>query len=273
MEHGDIRVRVGFSGEPQKLVTYWRGSLRHVVPVSASITILRARPARQSWYWWRTDQNFYFEAMTRTEKKRAELSISDKSLYMQPGEIARARELTEVTFNWLSGRKSLPDINQPIHNARLSLGAEGGVELIDVAEAFGDPEIVGFAGVGPIYLQGVPRRPDVRWLPDISSVATAPALAELAFFENSLADGQGEKVRDLVGRIARIFKKRLLLRRAKVNKRISEVLGVGASITVEGRSVTDEMLEGYRFREILDYLDREERGENKKDKIRSWRAS
>jgi hypothetical protein len=120
MQHGDVQVRISLSGEPQKLLTYWRGSLRDILPTQSSITILRPRLKRQRW-WLYDDPSFHFEAMTRTEKKRAELSISEKSLMMQSGEIATARELTEKLFGWLSQRQGMPAINQPIPNARIWL--------------------------------------------------------------------------------------------------------------------------------------------------------
>ncbi len=142
MEHGEILVQISLAGEPQKLLTYWRGSLRHCLPIAASVTILR--PSCGSRRWWDfNDPNFHFKSMTRTEKKRAELSISEKSLMMQPQEIAIARELTEQFFGWLSGRREIPAINRPIPAAEVSLSAEGGPDLVDVVELFNDPRYYG----------------------------------------------------------------------------------------------------------------------------------
>src|SRR5262245_58289817 len=115
MEHGDIQVRLSLRGEPQKLLTYWRGSLRDILPTSASVAVLR--PLIKGRYWFDYhDPSFYFEGMTRTEKKRAVLSISDMSLKMQPREIEIARHLTDALFDWLSGRQGIPAVNQPIAN-------------------------------------------------------------------------------------------------------------------------------------------------------------
>ena len=94
MQHGEIKLRVMLAGEPHKLFTYWRGALPDGRPSSASVTILRPRRKFQVSSWWLPrDQGFYFEPMTRTEKKRAELSISDKALLMSAPEIATARRL------------------------------------------------------------------------------------------------------------------------------------------------------------------------------------
>ena len=91
MQHGEILVRLSLSGEPQKLLTYWRGSMRDMVPSSAAVTILKLnkKPPRTPW-WSDYDPNFYFELMTRTEKKRAELGISDRALSMTALEIETA---------------------------------------------------------------------------------------------------------------------------------------------------------------------------------------
>jgi hypothetical protein len=80
MQHGDIHMRISLSGEPQKLLTYWRGSLRDMLPTMAGVSITRplVKP-RRTWldvY----NPSLYFEGMTRTEKKRADLSISEQSL-------------------------------------------------------------------------------------------------------------------------------------------------------------------------------------------------
>jgi hypothetical protein len=193
MQHGDIRVRISLYGEPQKITTYWRASLRDTLPETASVTILKMRrkPSSRQW-WYDDDPNFYFERMTRTEKKRAELSISDKSLYMTAAEIETARHLTETTYDWLSGRRSVPTINQPN--------------------------------------------------------------------------------RKLIDRIGAVFRKALNIRKAKMNKRITEVFGHGVGLTIEDRPVTDDMIEGYQYEEIMAWLDAEA---NKKPKnnIRVWRCA
>jgi hypothetical protein len=271
MQHGDVQVSVSLRGEPQKLLTYWRGSLRDILPTSASVAVVR--PLIKGRYWFDYhDPSFYFEGMTRSEKKRAELSISDLSLKMQPGEIEIARHLTDILFDWLSGRDGIPVLNQPIPNARIGLSCAGGVDLIDVVEKFGDPEVLSRAQVGLAYLQGEPRRPDVRWLPNISSLADkVPATTELGN-EKSLAEGQGKQARALIDRIIAIHRKRVAARRAKVNKRATEIFGYGSGVTYGNKPITDEMLDRYEYAEILAWLDEAAKEKKPREKIRSWRG-
>jgi hypothetical protein len=272
MAHGDNLIRIALAGEPQKLLTYWRGSLRHLAPTSASVTITKVSRPRGRWQWHTTDPNFYFDAITRTENKRAVMSISEKSLLMQAGEIAAARLLTDLASGWLHGRTEVPHLDQRLPNARLSIVVEGSTDLVGVCETFSDPELVASGEVGVVFTQGEPRRPDVRWLPAITTTSLDVALGELSYFEKSLADGQAAEVRKIVDRIGGIFRKRLAMRRSFVNKRISVVLGYGATLDVRGQPMTDRMLEGYQYREILDYLDQEARPKKKRDDIRSWHA-
>ena len=219
------------------------------------------------------DPNFYFEAMTRTEKKRAELSISDRSLSMTAPEIETARHLTEISYDWISGRGGLPSLDKAIPNARLSFRMEGPATLVDVIEKFGDPKVVSGASVGAVFIQGEPRRPDVRWLPEMHGVNKTVTLEDLKFFEGSLAEGQAAAVRNAVDRVSGVFRKALNLRKARLNKRITEVQGYGKSLEINGRTITDDMIEGYEFNEIMSWLDGETNRQKKpKDGIKSWRA-
>lgn len=167
----------------------------------------------------------------------------------------------------------VPNNPKCIPNARLSFRMEGPATLVDVIEKFGDPEVVSGATVGAIFIQGEPRRPDVRWLPEMHGVDKTVILEELKFFEGSLAEGQAAEMRNAVDRVSGVFRKALNLRKARLNKRISEVQGYGKSLEINGRAITDDMVEGYEFNEIMSWLDGEANRQRKpKDGIRSWRA-
>jgi hypothetical protein len=246
--------------------------LRDTQPTSASVSIIRPR-IKPSWAWYDYhDPSFHFEGMTRTEKKRAVLSISEKSLKMQAPEIEIARHLTDILFDWLSQRRGLPIIDRAIPSARIWLACEGGPELVSVVEKLGDPEVLSSAQVGPVYTQGEPRRPAVRWLPDLSGIDKTAAVSELAYFEKSLADGQGAEVRNLVDRIGAVFKKRVAARRAKVNQRGTEILGYGAQLTYRDKLLTDQMLDGHEYEDILASLEEAAKEKKPREKIRTWRG-
>lgn len=270
MQPGDIKVQISLRGEPQKLLTYWRGSLRETVPDLASVTILRKRKARPNWWSW-DDPNFYFEQMNRSENKRAELSVSEKSLHLNASEIAIARELTTKLFDWLRQRQGIPDIQSALPDARISLTIVGGLELIDFVEAVTDSEVLFAAIVGAVYMQNAPRHPVVRWLPEIKGTDKTVALGELVYFEKNLADGQADEVRRTVDRIAAVFRKSVAKRRAHLNKRFSEVFGYGAKLELDGRPISDDMVEGFQYDYILQHLDAEQ-NKKPKDSIRAWRA-
>jgi hypothetical protein len=276
MQHGDILVSVSLDGEPQKLTTYWRGTLRDKLPLTASIAVLRPPQVLvKPWFEYRS-RNIFFEPITRTENKRADLSISEKSTDMQAGEIAVARELTEACSFWLFGRRPMPTINKPLPNARLYLTCDGGDELVQIVESFGDAEVLQVATLGPVYTQGEPRKPEARWLPKLTGIDKSLTLGELPAFERYLAEGQAGRVRALTDRFAAVFRKKLAARVARVNTRITEVYGYGAGLEDVDHRVSEIDLEGYRYEEVLARLDAVERsGRNgkPKDKIRSWRAS
>jgi hypothetical protein len=260
MQQGELRVIVSLDAEPQKLATYWRGSLRDTIPTSASITLLREnRRPRNDWWWDYRSPHIGLEAMTRTEKKRAELSISDLALHMSAGEIATARELTDMTFKWLSGRGGIPEINKPIPQTILSVVAEGNELLLPIIEKFSDPELLSRVVAGAVYLQGEPRRPDVRWLPPMTDSDKAKAIAEIPNFEKLLADDQGQRLRDVVETAARLFRKKRAARRALITKRYFALFGMGGEVSFVDRPVTDEMLEDYEYEKLIAWLEVEER--------------
>lgn len=187
-------------------------------------------------------------------------------------EIETARQLTDIAYGWLSAKGNLPSLNQPIPNARLSLSVDGTFALVDVIEGFRDPEVVSGVSVGAVYVQGEPRRPDVRWLPQLTGVDQTRPLEELKYFEGLLAEGQAAEVRRLIGRVSSVFRKALNVRKAKLNRRITEVFGVGKPLEIRGRSITDDMIEGYEYSEIMSWLDAEANRQKPKDRIRAWRA-
>lgn len=258
MKHGDIVVHLKVAGEPQRLLTYWRGSLKDVLPVSASIVIRRParlsnRPGwRHEWY----TNNIGFEPITRTEFKRAELSISEKSLDMQPPEIEVVRHLTKVCYDWLSQRQGMPATDKPMSNARLYLECVGGPELVGVIEKF-DLELLRGVAIGPVYTQGEPRKPGVRWLPDISSRDKSLAINSLEYFEKLLAPDQRLEVRKMIEQVATLFRRRVSARRGVINKKGIALYGIGDEITIDGWEIKDEMLDSYEYEDVVDWFDRE----------------
>jgi hypothetical protein len=273
VQHGDIMMRLALRGEPQKLFTYWRGPMRDILPTEAAVTILKMNKRPPSSPWW-SDRNpdFHFEAMTQTEKKRAELSISDHALSMTAPEIETARYLTDITFAWMSSRDPLPTLNQPISNARLSFSVEGSPVLVEAVEQIGDPEVVSSATIGAVYTPRELGRPDTRWLPTARGIDKSAILSELKSFESQLIEGQASEVRRGVDRVSGVFRKALNLRRARLNKRITEVLGYSRELQIGDRTITDDMIEDHRFTEIMDWLDAEAARQKSRSKIRAWRV-
>ena len=47
MQHGDIRLQLSLSGEPQKILTYWRGFMQDMLPTAVSVTILKMHRKKQ----------------------------------------------------------------------------------------------------------------------------------------------------------------------------------------------------------------------------------
>jgi hypothetical protein len=266
MQHGDIVVRVSVGAEPQKLFTYWRGSFGDLVPDVASITIVRPW-VRSSDKWTRYyDPSISLEAMSRSEDKRAVLSISDKALNMQAGEIAIARHLTEVVYGWLSRRTGIPRENQPIPNARVWVKFGGGPEVIDALEKL-DPEILGSVEIGAVYLQGEPRRPEARWLVPIESREAGLTLEGLSF-EKSLVPGQADEVRKLVGRVRAMFQKRATARRTLISKLFREAHGCDPE-----EPYTDEEVDNsYGYKIMLAAVKDAGKPKKPRERIRSWHA-
>jgi hypothetical protein len=267
----NIILNVSMAGEPQKLFTYCRGSLPGALPVNAAIGTVRAWRYRPDSFY-RPD--FYFDQMSRTEKKRAELSISERSLRMDAREIEAARSLTDMTFNWLSGKSEVPRISQPIPIGKVYLRFECGPLILDSIERFPDLELVSSFQIGAAYLQGQPRRRVVRNLPMVMNANKAEKIALLKEFENLLQQDQAAKVRELIERVAQLFKKRVRARKLKLDALARKVLGCGLSgMIFKGKPVSDLAIDGYQYNEILSWLNYEETRKDKpKGNIRAWRA-
>jgi hypothetical protein len=154
--------------------------------------------------------------MSRTEKKRAELSISERSLRMDAKEIEAARSF-DMTFNWLSGKSAAPRISQPIPIGKVSLHFECGPPILDSVERFPDLELVSSFQIGAAYLHGQPRRRVVRNLPMMMNSNTDEDIASLKEFESLLQQDQAEKVRELIERVAQLFRRRVRARKFKLD--------------------------------------------------------
>ncbi len=269
MEHGDIQVQITLRGEPQKVTTYWRGSLRELTPTEASVTILRPRGRPK--YGWSYDTNLYFDAITHKEAKRAELSISEKALEMRAEEIKTAAELTEKLAGWLLRKEGIPLINTPILNANIAVRCVGGSEIVSTIESFADKEVLTGVVLGAVYTQGEPRRPDVRWLPTIVSTDTSVVLEHLGYFERSLADGQSDEIRLLLNRLIDVFRKKLAARKEVVCKRIVEKFGYGAPFKIRDRPITDKDIEE-DYADLLEALEAGVDYEGPRNRITAWRA-
>jgi hypothetical protein len=212
--------------------------------------------------------------MSRTEKKRAELSISEKSLRMDGQEIEVARTLTDVTFNWLSGKSDAPRLSQPIPSGRVHLSFECGPPILDSIERFPDLELVSSFTIGAAYLQGQPRRPVTRYLPMVSNSNKAEEFALLKEFEHLLQQGQAAQVRELIERVAQLFRKRVQARKLRLDTLARKAFGCGLNgMLFEGKPVLDAMIDGYQYEQILSMLNSEEsRKGTPKGNIRAWRA-
>jgi hypothetical protein len=267
----EIVLNVSMAGEPEKLFTYCRGSLAGVLPASAAISIVRRRRYRPHAF---SNPDLYFDQMTRTEKKRAELSISERSLRMDAKEIEVARTLTDMTFNWLSGKSEAPRLSQAIPIGKVHLSFVCSPPVLDSIERFPDLELVSSFTIGAAYLQGQPRRPVMRYLPMVMNSNKAEETALLEEFENLLQQDQAAKVRELIERVAQLFKKRVRARKLKLDACARKVLGCGLSgMIFEGKPVSAAMIDGYQFDEILSWLNYEEnRKDTPKGNIRAWRA-
>ena len=102
----------------------------------------------------------------------------------------------------------------------------------------------------------------------------AEEIALLEEFENLLQQGQAAKVRELIDSVAQLFKKRAQARKSKLDALARKVFGCGLSgMIFEGKPVSDATIDGYRYDEILRWLnDEESRKDKPKGNIRVWRA-
>jgi hypothetical protein len=191
---------------------------------------------------------------------------------MEPEEIEAARHLTDLLFKWLSKRQfGVPTLDKPIMKAAISLAAEGDHDLLDVIKTFGDPEVISSVSIGPIYLQGEPRRPTVRWLPALDSCNSTITIGALGDFEKSLAAGQAEKIHSLVDLVVAMFRKRLTARRSALNRKYTELWGAGSQLRINDRPVTDRMIE-QRFEELQLRIEEEAKKQYPRGRTRVWRS-
>jgi hypothetical protein len=94
----------------------------------------------------------------------------------------------------------------------------------------------------------------------MSDISTKIQLDEMKYFESLLTEEQSVRLRNTIRRIADIFRKRLKARKATISTRAQKVLGVGlGGIRFQNKPITDEVLMGYQYIELLAWLRSEEK--------------
>jgi hypothetical protein len=273
MNSDDLLISLRIQGEPSALFRNWRAGLRENVPKSASVSLKKRNPRPNG------ERYFNCESVLPTERKRADLSLSEICQLLRPEEIASFRDLHDVLYEWLS-RREPPRLDQPIPSFLVYLTSEGDAEsALTGFESLPANEMLGAVEVGPVYLQDRPRVPMVRWLPDIKSNTASEARNSLTNFAQSLEPGQVDVVLRTIARVEALFEKKATFRRQALTDRARLVLDGEANHWLNTghyreapiRCVHDDR----QYEDAQVALDKIEKAKNKKrdGAIRSWRAT
>ena len=260
------------AAEPSSLFRSWRASMRDTAPKMASVSLRKKNPRPNS------DPYFDCEAVQSTERKRADLSLSEICQMLRPEEIGSFRDLHNILFDWLS-KGTVPQLDHSLPAFLVYATAEGDAEsTLTGFESLPANEMLTAAELGPVFLQDRPRVPMVRWLPDIKSNAATEARNSLTNFAKSLEPGQEDGVLRTIARVEALFERKAAFRRQALMDRAKAVMGHEANqwLNTDGyrgpplRCVHDD----WKYQEAMRTLDTKERAKTKKKdgSIRSWRA-
>lgn len=274
MEHGDLYARITMSDEPSRLFRFWRSTLSEAQPESASVTIKkRNRP----WHDWRSP-DFYLHAVNSTERKLADISLSDLSLQLTSEEIEQASRLNDILWRWVGSRRETPVLDEPMPHMSVSATLFGpAAAVVPQIEALHDLEPLWEVRFLVAFTQGRPPAVDARTPnPMRASADFGPMMDEVATYAHMLAPGQEETLRDLGRRLAKLYRKRGDERRRKLQSVAAEVLGDEASewLTTArfSRASPVHSVETVAFHSHMAFLESRRRRTQRPKRTHAWRA-
>jgi hypothetical protein len=272
MKLGEVLISLRMKAEPSALFRSWRAGMRDTTPRSASVSLRKKNPKPNG------DPYFDCEDVWPTERKRADLSLSEICEMLRPEEIASFRDLHNILFDWLS-KGEAPVLDRSLPAFVIYATAEGDAEgTLTGFESLPANEMLTAVELGPVFLQDRPRVPMVRWLPDIKSNVASEARNSLVNFAQSLEPGQHEALLRMMARVESLFERKAVYRRQALTARAKAVMGHEANEWLNAdrnrgpaiRCVHDDWL----YEEVHRALDAKEKASAKKKdgSIRSWRA-
>lgn len=273
-KHGDLTAKIAMTAEPSRLFRFWRSTLRDAQPETASV-IIKKQKVRFDHY----DTGLVLESVMRTERKRADLSLSEKSLQLGPHEIQNASILHDLLWGWLSKRQEIPVLDTEMASIEIhvTLSGEAGAVVTQLEDLF-DFAPIRSVGFGIAYLEGRPPRVEVRWPKPMTASSDLSAITDdVATFEELLAPGQTDEVRSLAERVAKLFRKRGDTRRRHLQRVASQVLGDGATewLTApgyHGRSPV-QTTEDFDYTRNLEWLEHTRKRNERPKRTHAWRAN
>lgn len=256
MNHGDIGAEVILSAEPLRVFMLWRSTLRSGRPEQANVVInKRRRPS----FWSSFSPSFDLNAVQRTERKLADISLSAISLQLDSGEIENASRLHEILWKWLGrGEDPVLDREMPFTTVNLKISGEAET-LIGDLEKMHDLEPLSSFQFVIAFRQDRPPVVKTRMpMTIMKSGDLALALPDFEGYKHMLADGQADRFLALGNRVENLFRKRRDARLKVLNALAKEVLGsrAGEFLTSPNRRGNRPIhcLERYEFDENIAWL-------------------
>jgi hypothetical protein len=251
-----------------------RSTFPNIVPDAGSVTIIKQRRSR-----WDDSPDFYLASITHSERKLADMSLAALSIQMTAEENGIAASLNDILWLWLSGRTSIPRYEKVAPFAAVTLLFSGPAEdIVAGVETLINLEPVSSIGIGPAFLQGEPRRPEIRWLLDLGSTAdVASARADFRTWNGPVPPEAVESVDRLLTRVSKVYGRRADMRRSELRRLATAALGDGADEWLHkpggyGKaSPLASVEETYQYEDDLQWL--KEAKPKPRSRYRSWRAS
>lgn len=216
---GAVQMRITVYGDAEQVFRCHQSAL-----ASEALELLRISFRRRGrWRW--DDWPIPLSAITPSDRKPADMSLSEVCQRLSPAETSAAMALHDAAYAMMQGRTgTIPTENYP-KSMLVTLQLLGPAEaLLPRLKAVNDLELLTSVSLSICYLEGSPRKPYERWLPPIDVVlGSAEALADAAPLERRVTADRMALLKATIADVAALFARKVSRRQQELRMLAAEV--------------------------------------------------
>lgn len=215
---GAVRMRITLNGDAERVFRCHQSAL-----AGGALELLRISFRRRGRWGW--DESIALSAITPSDRKPADMSLSEVCQRLSPAETSAAMALHDAAYAMMQCRTgSIPTENYP-KSMLVTLQLLGPVEtLLPRLKAVNDLELLASVSISICYLEGSPRKPYERWLPPIDvEHGSAEALADAGPLERRVTPERMALLKATITEVAALFGRKVSRRQQELRMLAAEV--------------------------------------------------